>query len=589
MSLEIMLLGPPRARRDGQPVRGLRGTKVWALLAYLLSADQPVPRERLARLLFPDAVDPAAALRWDLSQLRRHLGIDVRGDPVETTLPSDSRVDVQLLARSAATDAAILVGLEDEFLGGVRIDDHSPFALWIEGERRHVRAMTIDALREAAVVSLAQGDAAEALISAERVARLDPLDENASILLIRCLREAGRHEDARAAAEAAAARLREDLGVEPSTALWSAVHASTGGPARAWGRVAVEDQLDAGEAALAAGMPDAGIDALREAVGGSRAIGHPGLLARSLTAMGTALIHAVRGRDQGALALLHEAIPLAEEAGMPALAVRAERELAYVDLLRGRYERATWRFDRAAARAEGDDEELAWVQAFAGAARTDVADYHNAARLLDDAVARAEAADTARAGATARAMRGRLRLLCGDADGAIADLDASVRLAGGLGWRSFQPWPQTLRAEAAYQQGALAEARTGLERALVTSRQVADPCWESMALRGLGTVAVAEGRVTQGLELLQEAPRLCRRLPDTYLWIEVYGLDALADAGTARGIAEAGQWTQALEEVTTRHGMRALNRNASRYRDRLSPGSAVDPVEGQAPSRGLAS
>ena len=73
--LELFLLGRPRAIRDGHPVDTLRGLKAWVLLTYLLLADGPVDRHRLALLLFPDAADPAATLRWNLSQLRRSLGV----------------------------------------------------------------------------------------------------------------------------------------------------------------------------------------------------------------------------------------------------------------------------------------------------------------------------------------------------------------------------------------------------------------------------------------------------------------------------------------------------------------------------------
>ncbi len=51
-----------------------RGRKVWALLAYLALREQPPSRQQLIDLLFPDAEDPAGALRWNLSELRRLLG-----------------------------------------------------------------------------------------------------------------------------------------------------------------------------------------------------------------------------------------------------------------------------------------------------------------------------------------------------------------------------------------------------------------------------------------------------------------------------------------------------------------------------------
>jgi hypothetical protein len=57
-------------------------------------------------------------------------------------------------------------------------------------------------------------------------------------------------------------------------------------------------------------------------------------------------------------------------------------------------------------------------------------------------------------------------------------------------------------------------------------------------------------------------------LPDTYLWVEIYGLDALADITSERGLPEADDHIQALERSSTSHGMRAMSANAARYRQR---------------------
>jgi DNA-binding SARP family transcriptional activator len=568
MSLELFLLGQPRAVRDGRPVETIRGAKAWALLAYLLLAEGHVERRGLAPLLFPDAADPAASLRWNLSQLRRRLGIALDGDPLTLTLPGDTWVDLEVLAHGETAEAVAVALREQELLDGVVLDGLEGFSAWLEAERRHVAALCTAALREAAVLRLAGGDAQGAAVLAERVVRLEPFDENAVVMLVRALREAGRPGEAHAVAAATVVRFHSELGIEPSSALWSAAHASTGGAARSAGAPATQAQLEAGEAAIAAGLPDAGIDALREALGGARALSETRLLARSLTALGSALIHAIRGSDQDGLALLHEAIPLAVARDLPGVAAKATRELGYVDMLRGRYERAQRWFAAAAEHATGDDEELAWIAAFAGAARTDVADHPAAVGLLDEAVGRADASGSLQAMAMALAMRGRLRLFLDDPFAAAEDLDRSVAAGRAATWRAFVPWPQTIRAEVAYRSGELDHATSILEVAHATSLQVGDPCWESMALRGLGLARTARGDVDEGLGLLQDAPHQCRRLPDTYLWIEAYGLDALADVSSQRGLDTATHWIDQLEELSVRHGMRALSSNVASYRKR---------------------
>lgn len=245
MMLELWLLGPPRARRDGRPVDDVRGTKAWALLGHLLLADAPVDRRRLGALLFPDADDPASALRWNLSQLRRRLGLELEGDPVVLTLPAGTWVDLEVLARGEVDDACEVAERAAPLLDGVTIgSDGDAFARWLDGERRHLTSLRADVLREAALAHLSRGDPGGAVPLAGCVLELDPFDENAAVLLVRALREAGQAGQARAVASSVTTRLREELGVEPTSALWSAAHTSSGGTALTGGRPAVEAQLE---------------------------------------------------------------------------------------------------------------------------------------------------------------------------------------------------------------------------------------------------------------------------------------------------------------------------------------------------------
>jgi DNA-binding SARP family transcriptional activator len=61
--LVIRLLGHPQIERDGDVLVAPRGHKAWAVLAYLVLAERPVARARLADLVFGDADDPLGALR----------------------------------------------------------------------------------------------------------------------------------------------------------------------------------------------------------------------------------------------------------------------------------------------------------------------------------------------------------------------------------------------------------------------------------------------------------------------------------------------------------------------------------------------
>jgi hypothetical protein len=114
MDPSIELLGPPRVLVDGRHQGRPRGAKTWALLALLARSDGPVPRSRVAELLFSEADDPLGALRWTASQLRRLLAAPdtVAGDPLELGLPADAIVDVDVVLRGRREDALELPGLK---------------------------------------------------------------------------------------------------------------------------------------------------------------------------------------------------------------------------------------------------------------------------------------------------------------------------------------------------------------------------------------------------------------------------------------------------------------------------------------------
>src|SRR5262245_57563926 len=100
--------------RDGVVYATPRGKKVWSLFAYLALSERPPSRPQLAGLLFPEAEDPASALRWNLSELRRLLGgpdTVGSGNVVRLRLPTGSILDAWVLLEGTATAAIELAGL----------------------------------------------------------------------------------------------------------------------------------------------------------------------------------------------------------------------------------------------------------------------------------------------------------------------------------------------------------------------------------------------------------------------------------------------------------------------------------------------
>lgn len=104
--LAIHLLGQPHVERDGAAVPSPRGHKAWGVLAYLLLAERPPSRDELVSLLFSEADDPFAALRWNLSAIRRLLGAaELQGDPLRLALPPGTYIDVETLTSGSWVEA----------------------------------------------------------------------------------------------------------------------------------------------------------------------------------------------------------------------------------------------------------------------------------------------------------------------------------------------------------------------------------------------------------------------------------------------------------------------------------------------------
>ena len=122
----------------------------------------------------------------------------------------------------------------------------------------------------------------------------------------------------------------------------------------------------------------------------------------------------------------------------------------------------------------------------------------------------------------------------------------------------FQPWPQSLRAEVDLMRGDLGMATERFEHAFALGCQLGDPCWEGIAGRGLGRVALARGETQHAVEILLDAIARCVRVPDAYLWGKGYALDALCGLAVAHAMPQAPAWIDELQRLAARSGMREL-------------------------------
>ena len=320
-------------------------------------------------------------------------------------------------------------------------------------------------------------------------------------------------------------------------------------------------------------MLDAGLQCLRRAVVEADATGDAELRTRSRVALGGALVHAARGRDEEGATALHEALSIGE-VDCARYAAAASRELGYVEFLRGRYERSVVLLRQASVLAGEDRTEQTRIAIVHGSVLSDTAHYAESIAMLQQATLQAESLGDKKQLAYALSMLGRAMLLQGDLTSAARLLDDSIALAQQL-WTAFLPWPQSLRAEVDMRNGSVDAAAERFELAFALGCQLGDPCWEGIAGRGRGCIAISRGDTTAAIEILLDAITRSTRLPDGYLWAKAYALEALCGLAISKKLPEATIWLDELQDIAARSGMRELTVRALMHRAALGDTSGT--------------
>jgi DNA-binding SARP family transcriptional activator len=550
--VRLRLLGTPHVVADaGAPA--VRGLQAWGLLARVLLADRPLTRRELAAELFPETGDPLGSLRWCLAEVRRALGAPefLTGDPIRPDLPAHVSVDVlDLLAgRLDPTETG-------DLLEGVEPRASDEFGLWLLVQRQRLASEIDTLLRREVMSAAAVDDVDRALALAELAAKRQPLDEGAQVLLVASLRQAGFHEAAVAAVEAAEERFERDLGVRPTPALRSAARpeiseAPPGVPARS----RALSLLEAGEAALVAGAADAGIESLRQAARTAESAGDEQVLATSLRALGVALVHAVRSHDDEGALLLERAATVATAVGDNATAATARRELGYVDALAGRRPQAEIHLAEAESLADGDVDLRAAVRSVRAFNLADWGRHEDAVPEWEAALDLARSSGNKRRLAWALGLGGWGMLRAGHRDAARAWARECLSVVTGSGWISFRPWPAAVLAEAELADGAR-DHGSDLHQEFALSCQLSDPCWEGGTARVLALGELAEGRPQEALSWIDQARRRVTRETDVYVAMQAAILATDVDISTRLGHEERAMGSaRALLELAARGHM----------------------------------
>ncbi|MEO8082087.1 MAG: AAA family ATPase [Caldimonas sp.] len=199
--IRLLLASDLHVQTEGATPWPLAG-KDGALLAWL-AIEGPTPRERLARLLWPESDNAAArnALRQRIFKLKKTASEDVVVGRATLALAASVEHDLD--------GSAELLGDGDLRLSG-------ELAGWLEQQRQQRRLSARQSLIDRILAAEARSDPAAALPLAHELLALDLLSEDAHRRLIRLHYAAGNRSQARQAFARCEAMLRSELGVSPS-------------------------------------------------------------------------------------------------------------------------------------------------------------------------------------------------------------------------------------------------------------------------------------------------------------------------------------------------------------------------------------
>lgn len=209
-------------------------------------------------------------------------------------------------------------------------------------------------------------------------------------------------------------------------------------------------------------------------------------------------------------------------------------------------------------------------------ALSDRAHYGAALGLLHKSVARAERCGRPRQAAWSLSLIGRVHLLRGESNLALAPLEESLALVATERWTAFEPWPEALRAEASLLMGRADQAAERLDHAFRLACQLGDPCWEAMGARLSGLLAAEAGDPAQAREQLADALERATRVSDSYQWVHGHVLDTAAGLAVDAGAPDAAQAADALAELGERCGLRELVVRAHVHRGRLGDRDSLE-------------
>jgi len=244
--LQVYLLGPPRVEWAGRAL-AIPRRQARALLYRLAAQLEPVPREHLCFLFWPDT--PESTARRNLSRLLTHLrralpapevlvtlsdhvGLDpyriwsdtvafeeratARGTPTMVGVPGATARVAPTVMGATTEGAPTAVDLyRGPFLAGFSVPEAPEFETWATLERQRWEHVYLETLAGLIEERAANGDYATAIACARRYLATDELAEDIYRRLIELYAATGKRRAALHQFERCAAVLERELGVSP--------------------------------------------------------------------------------------------------------------------------------------------------------------------------------------------------------------------------------------------------------------------------------------------------------------------------------------------------------------------------------------
>ena len=542
MSVEIRLLGRFGAHVDGQdvPLERFGGRMSRSLVALLATRrGTVVPKDALIDAFWGDAPprDPSASLDVLASRARKALGDHgaIRSVSGGLILTDDDtvEVDVERFAATvirgrtylAAGEAGAALSAFDEALAmWAEPLPEETYSDWAEPITAELGGLRLEALESGASAAVVLGNVPTAIRLASVAVEAEPLREAATLLLVTALAKNGDQVAALEAFDRYRVRLRDELGLDPSTEAFE-LQASV-----------LQGVRNPAAALLGALVSDPGGSDPRTALAGR---GSGPMRARTLASL--AMLAAGSDDYRRAGELVEQAMADAE--GDP----RAMAEVLYVgsivDMNLGELARSGTRADEALALFEqlGDDEGVANIldgRAMATFLDGRIADGVDAFERVAELFA---ASGTLARVITPRSTRGHGLVLMARPEEGLADAETALAIAEDLGEREAEAYASWHVAEALAALGRPDEAVAYAERSLAIAEDLRHREWTAAALRALGLAYRSAGETDLAEMAHRRGVETSEGMPLFRTWHAAGLAITLLDTGR---IEEARRWVE---------------------------------------------